>query len=338
MQKCDLLRLTSICNSAERIATIGQRPVQLTAYANKLVESIDACDTLIINCTDVATILKVLEQLNYDCTVMVLDCSSTNLLSSIRQFLDLKSNNFQYSRQMLVDGMREKSLLIKYSKKKTFRDRSDAITVFLVLRTGGPVYDSRYVNATASNIRANLTHAHEIVCITDNSSGITEVDRIVKMRHNWPKWWGKVELFREDVTKNDHCMFMDLDTVCIGNIDYLCSATDGFYGLRDFYNIQTFQTGVLKWDVSESTANIYNRFTTTDIAKYINKGDHEWIGENAENKRFLQDTFPGELSSYKKHLPHIQKKFMSPSVVCFHGDPRPHAVRDKFITDVWKYR
>lgn len=213
----------------------------------------------------------------------------------------------------------------------------EPITIFLVLRTGGDVYTSRYVNTTANNIRNHVTSKHEIVCITDNITGINSIDRVIKMKHNWPKWWGKVELFRDDVTQNSHCLFMDLDTVCVGNIDYLCSPNIGFFGLRDFNQASIFQTGVMKWNVSSSVHRIYHGFTMGNRTRYMNGGDHEWIGASAPDKKFLQDAFPGEICSYKKHLPHIYKKIINPSIVCFHGNPRPHTVKDAFITSVWKY-
>lgn len=337
MQKCDLDKLIAVCKSAKAIHIVGAIPAAAVPYRDIFTQDITKSDTVVISSSNVSDILTALNAVTNDCSILITDCSNPSTLSTVQQFLDVRAKNFQYSRQMLVDSVREKSLLIRHTTKKEYKDRSDEISIFLVLRTGGPVYDSRYVNATAANIRKFITHKHEIVCITDNSSGITEVDRIVKMRHDWPKWWGKIELFRDDVTKNSHCLFMDLDTVCVDNIDYLCKLSGGFYGLRDFYNIQTFQTGVMKWDTGQNS-HIYNKFTSTDITKYISKGDHEWIGEHATGKKFLQDEFPGEFCSYKKHLPHIHKKFVSPSVICFHGDPRPHTVKDKFITDVWKYK
>ena len=255
---------------------------------------------------------------------------------TIQQFLDEHCSNFQTSRQMLVNLIKEQSLMIRHTTKKQRDARTDAITIFLVLKTGGPVYDSRYVNATAQNIRNNVTHNAEIVCITDNATGINSVDRIVKMQHNWPKWWGKIELFRPDITANEHAMYIDLDTVCLGNIDYMCRATDGFYGLRDFYALDTFQTGLLKWDICDDTINIYEH-NKNDIHKYINKGDHELIGAVAKNKKFLQDAFPGEICSYKKHLGHLYKNYINPSIICFHGDPRPHTVKHDLITSAWKY-
>lgn len=338
MNKQDLKRINARILECTKFHIVGNRFQFHAAMANKWSDDITRCDLVVINDTNYNTIYNTLNALKYDCTIIICNFTESTLVTKILAYLDSKPNNFQYSRQMLIDGIREDSILIKYSVGKAFHDRTDPITVFLVLKTGGPVYDSRYVNATASNIRKHLTHSHEIVCITDNSTGIKEVDRVIKMQHNWPKWWGKVELFREGNTQNNHCLFLDLDTVCINNIDFICKPKDKFYGLRDFYTLDTFRTGVLKWETDDpSVTSIYNKFLDEDISKYMNKGDHEWIGSNASNKGFLRDTFPGEICSYKKHLAHIHRQFMNPSIVCFHGDPRPHTVKDSFIKNNWNF-
>ncbi len=215
--------------------------------------------------------------------------------------------------------------------------RTDPISIFIVLKTGGPVYNSRYVNTVARNIRSNVTYPHEIVCLTDDPSNITEVDRIVPMLHNYPKWWGKIELFREDITQNKHCLFIDLDTVICKNIDQLCATDGSFLALYDFYRPTVLQTGIMKWSVNKQSKDIYANFITTDFSKYIHRGDHEWIGKNVTNFKFLQHTLPDYICSYKKDLAYIAKGLKEPNIICFHGDPRPHTIKHDFITKHWKY-
>lgn len=338
MNKPDIARLKKLISLNQHIVLVGDKlPFPLDIPTEKIVLDINAATLVIFNTEEPTTVHMTLQTIKHACTVLICKFTRPSLVVPVQEFLDKNASYIQHSRQMIKDGHRETSLLVRISTYGTETIRHDPITIFLVLKTGGPVYDYRYVNATARNIRQHVTHPHEIVCITDNPDGITEVDRCVKLNNNWFKWWGKLEVFRHDVTTNKHCLFIDLDTVCIKNIDFLCRLNNGFYGLRDFYTLDTFQTGILKWDVNEDTIDIYNSFLLQDFSKYINSGDHEWTGVVAKNKKFLQDVFPGEFCSYKKHLAHITKKFMDPSIVCFHGDPRPHTIRHSFITDVWKY-
>lgn len=336
MTPSDIVKLGKLARDAKSIACIGIPPKPLLQYRDKF-GAVEECSLLVVCSKNEQEIIKVLSELKTACFIFVCDFEQIPNKQNIQNFLDTKCGSFQASRLMLVDGKREECLLARHDMSGLGNDRTDQISIFLVLKTGGVDYTSKYVNATANNIRSSVGYDSEIVCITDDASGINSVDRVVKMRHNWPKWWGKIELFREDITKNKHCLFMDLDTVCLKNIDFLCATAPGFYGIRDFYNLNTMQTGIMKWEVTDQSASIYHKFKNCDISKYISMGDHQWIGASVENPIFIQDKFPGEICSYKKHLAHIHKKFMDPSVVCFHGTPRPHTVRDAFITDVWKY-
>lgn len=218
--------------------------------------------------------------------------------------------------------------------------RTDQITIFLVLRSGGPDFDSRYVNATARSIKNNISYPHELVCLTDDPTDITEVDRIVPMLYNLPRWWGKIELFRSDITRNKHCLFIDLDTVICKTIDELCTLKGSFFAIRDFYHPSILQTGIMKWEVNKQSKDIYNNFITTDFSKYIHRGDHEWIGKNVKNPKFIQDRLPEYISSYKQDLAVIAKGIKTPNIICFHGIPRPHTldgIKYDFITKHWKY-
>lgn len=295
-------------------------------------------DLVIYNTYICSNFSKIIESLANDSTVFFMNYDKVDGKQGVEAAIDNNAACFQTSRQMMINGKRQEHLIVKYhNAPKKMSTRTDPISIFLVLKTGGSIYNSRYVNATATNIKNNVSYPHELVCLTDSYDGITSVDRLVKMRHDYPKWWGKVELFREDITKNKHCLFIDLDTVITKNIDNFCKLEGDFFGLRDFYNISSLQTGVMKWEIGQQSASIYNNFVTTDFSKYINKGDHEWIGQTVKSFDFLQDCLPGEICSYKKDLSYLCKKLKDPSIICFHGDPRPHTIQHDFITNHWKY-
>lgn len=340
-------KLVELIKAAESILVIGtsnmfiNRRVTMFATGKQVTGVLDPnarYDLIIINELSPSITAAALAHVKYSCNIFIGDYG-TNMHSKaiINKFIDANINQVQVSKQLMQNGCKERHLYIRYDSGMDQYTRDDPVSIFLVLKTGGDVFDHRYVNATAKSIKANITHPHEIVCLTDNPAGITEVDRIVLMRHNWPKWWGKIELFREGITKNKHCIFFDLDTAVIGNIDNLCKLPHEFLGIRDFYSLNILQTGIMKWEVGAHSKKIYEDFVSTDFSKYINKGDHEWVGSIVKNPAFLQDLLPGQICSYKKHLAHIAKNFMSPSIVCFHGEPRPHKVRDTFITEHWKY-
>lgn len=345
--KSDTKRIIEHARSAEKIYILGARPISIQAFFSKITTDAGEADLIIItdNLRHDKTI-TLLSSVNHKCNIIFFNYTFNPYVREVNNFLSNNSDKFTSSKRMLADNKkdREKTVLVvshptpEGNGLVALSSAFKKISIFLVLKTGG-VYDYRYVNATARNIRKHCTMPHEIVCLTDSSQGITEVDRIVPLKHNWNKWWGKIELFREDITDASECLFFDLDTVCMDSIDFLWTIDDDkFYGLRDFYRLDVLQTGLMRWKPSLKTHRIYSNFVNERMYDlYKNQGDHEYMGKVIRSSEFIQDAFPNKVVSYKKSLSGISKKTITPSIVCFHGEPRPHTIKHTFITDHWKY-
>lgn len=345
--KSDKKRVMEHARDAKKIFILGARPISIQSYFSKITTDANEADLIIItdNLRHDKTI-SLLSSINHKCNIILFNYTFNTYVKEVNQFLTNNSEQFTSSRRMLADNNKDREktvLVISHPVKEEDGEPKlssffKKITIFLVLKSGG-VYDYRYVNATARNIRNNCTMPHEIVCLTDSPYGITEVDRIVPLKHNWDKWWGKIELFREDITDASECIFFDLDTVCMNNIDFLWTLDDDkFYGLRDFYRLDILQTGIMRWKPSPQTHRIYSKFVNENLYNlYKNKGDHEYMGHIIRDSDFIQDAFPNKVVSYKKSVSAISKKTITPSIVCFHGEPRPHTIKHSFITDHWKY-
>lgn len=345
----DITRILTQAESAKNIFILGAKPVSLRHYFHKLSSNASECDFILI--TDNLRPEKIIQFLNtvhHKCIIIIYNYTFKDYTTKINNYLNNNLDRFIVSKQQLIDnnGNKEKTLFICSvgdsipSIESSVNSISNKkITIFLVLKNGGGVYDYRYVNATAKNIREQCTKNVDITCLTDDFTGITQVDRVIKLKNNWHKWWGKIEVFRDDISQNDECIFMDLDTVCYNNIDFLWNIEDdNFYGLRDFYRLDTFQTGLMRWKQNDNMFQLYNKFVSDDLySKYKSMGDHEYIGKTSIKKHYLQDIFPNKIVSYKRTLPYLSKELITPDIICFHGDPRPHTIKHKFITDKWKY-
>lgn len=235
----------------------------------------------------------------------------------------------------------------KSSKADTKTPRNSdkpEVTIAMVLRSGGDTYIPKYVNALARNIAKHTTVPYKLVVLTDFSSGFDMdfVDEIIPLKHKFAGWWSKIELFRPDIYSTERVVYFDLDTVVVANIDHLLKAKSYFTGIRDLYHLSFLQTGVMFWN-SKYHHHLYSEFLTNppiNIAKH-NEGDAKWIRNHLYDYDYLQDKFPGTLVSFKAHcLNKSTKKITIPqgaSVICFHGNPRPHTIKDSIITDHWKY-
>lgn len=260
---------------------------------------------------------------------------------AITEFLGQFSHRIEVTRQRIVNGHKEQRLTLRFRSHnlKSHAIQIEPISIAIVMKTGGDTFDYKYVNAIAGNIKKFISVPHKVVCLTDNVSGIDRklVDVIKPLRHNLPKWWSKMELFHSENFDTSKVLYFDLDTVIVDNIDHIAKLDCDFIGIRDFYDLFTLQTGMMMWKNGQYD-HIFQKFIANKD-KVLNTlhGDHEWIGKNIGSYEFMQDIYPNHIISYKKHNP-SKKMPEHAKVICFHGNPRPHAVNDQFVIDNWKYK
>lgn len=152
----------------------------------------------------------------------------------------------------------------------------------------------------------------------------------IKLEDGWPGWWSKIELFGPRFEKYRPCLYLDLDTYIMGNIeDLLAFESDEFWMLRDFNVPAQGQSAVML--LPKDTSQIYERFKAHAEAymkMYRAGGDQIFLGTFPF--RFLQDRFDG-IKSYKRHG---LKEKPEGRIICFHGYPKPHET-EGWARDVW---
>ena len=214
------------------------------------------------------------------------------------------------------------------------------IKVALVYKVGGDFAGADVVRLTAS-IRKHLTIPHEIICLTDSEiKGSLFADKVIKLKHNWPGWWSKLELFALE----GPLLYFDLDTVIIDNINKLAESIfnlrSNFIILRDFYKPETMNSSIMGWRYNArfvydgfleylTVHNFIKRGDLISLPDY--RGDQDFIFAAIENKQNsgpgfwwqgIQDEFPG-IRSYKIDVRYRQVP-AGTNVICFHGKPRPN--------------
>lgn len=161
-----------------------------------------------------------------------------------------------------------------------------------------------------------------IVCLSDQPVPGVET---VALRTSLPGWWAKMEAFDTSLIGGD-VLLMDLDTVVI-ELPKMPARTTV---LADFYRPKQMGSGFMFLEAADR-ARCWDAFRR-DPAKHMRACTH-WpkLGDQG----FLQDYIGGaekwgaEVRSYKVHcragVPAGTK------VVCFHGQPRPWAVKDAWV-------
>lgn len=223
------------------------------------------------------------------------------------------------------------------------------ITIALVLKSGGP-YTPDYVVRLANSIQRNSTVPPRIVCLSDVEFAVPNVE-IIPLKHGWPGWWSKIELFRPDIALSN-TVYMDLDTIVVGNIDNLLSlaAKNEFYVLRGFNQriglpprSVNFATGIMIGGFS-TLPDVYRSFAA-DPLHHISVERTNW---RHGDQGFISDITGVDIPSIQSKLPDnyiVGRKITNDGssipkearVVCWSGEPRLHELtRMNKVTDFWR--
>jgi hypothetical protein len=193
------------------------------------------------------------------------------------------------------------------------------LSIACVLRSGGD-FDAHWVRALEAGVRAHLPpvlrKAVRFVCLSDVD---VPCERI-PLLHDWPRWWPKLELFRPGLFSG-RVLYLDLDTLVVGDLSALCHYRGPFAMLADFYRvrkgIKEGESGVMAWTPGPHTAAIYQAYT--DGKDPAGDRDGHYIRSRVRHQ-YLQDLYPGQIVSLKVHAK--KKPPRGARLVCGHGPPR----------------
>lgn len=183
-------------------------------------------------------------------------------------------------------------------------------------------------------LRRQLPDSHDLLCLTDSPDEFNEDEGIVPiaLRHDWDRWWSKMELYRDDLENlADKLVYLDLDTAIVGDVTFLFQSVHHIVTLSNFFYPDHLATGVVVYRPG-SVNYLYDRFSSNPDAyrKAAGSfGDQKAVEILAEDAPRVQDIWPGKVVSYKEHC--CRKRngndFVgvpeNANVICFHGRPRP---------------
>lgn len=205
------------------------------------------------------------------------------------------------------------------------------IQVLAVCKSGAE-YDAEWVRKLKDGVVRNLTIPHEFKCLSD-----IEVPNRIPLRHKWPGWWSKLEVFREVTGPT---LYLDLDSVIVGNIDHLTKQDLDFCAIRNFHDPNMIGSAVM-W-FRKPMRHVYDRFCEKPfkwIEYHERKRDGPYLGDQAfiwDALRRDVDTFDMEkcgIVSYKFHckqgLPNNAR------LVCFGGKPKAYEVKADWLERHW---
>lgn len=210
------------------------------------------------------------------------------------------------------------------------------LQVICVLRSGG-VYTPEWVRKLRDGVARNINRPHVFNCLSDVP---VDCNRI-PLKHDWPSWWAKIELFKQGVIDGP-TLYLDLDTVITGPVNILPSSPD-FAMLQSFWVPDMVGSGVMWFSGENVPHKVYEKFAKQPKA-YIKHHERNangvYVGDQAfisdclgeENIPRINDYLPG-IKSYKMHC--TRRLPADASIVCFHGRPRPTEVDHDWMKQHW---
>ena len=122
-------------------------------------------------------------------------------------------------------------------------------------------------------------------------------------------------------------VYIDLDTLIVGNIDWLLTYNGKFAGIEDLGSVNKhqphlkgqLQSGMLAFSTA-ALAWVWMEFLLkhNSITKKY-RGDGEYLNALMFNRDLLQNIYPNQIRSYKYQV--YPDKIERASVICFHGRP-----------------
>jgi hypothetical protein len=206
------------------------------------------------------------------------------------------------------------------------------LTVWAVCKSGAE-YDAEWVRKLKAGVTRNLTVPHEFKCLSD-----IDVPGRVPLRHKWPGWWSKLEVFRE---AKGPSLYLDLDTVVTGNIDHLTDLPMDFAAIQNFHDENMIGSAVM-W-FKKPMVEVYEKFCEKPfrwIEYHDRKRDGPYLGDQAfiwDSMGRKVETFDMEKMGIKSFKFHCREGLPKDTrVVCFGGKPKATEVKANWLSEHWK--
>ena len=187
----------------------------------------------------------------------------------------------------------------------------------------GDKFTPQYVNRLCYGVQRNSTVPFTFHCFTEDSTGIDPQIQIHPLTH--PEivgWWQKLFLFSGDINIKGRMLFIDLDTLIVGNIDKYITHDKGFTLMQDLWKKGTnVGSAIMNFEVGKHQY-LWDNFKDdhrAHIRLFHPHGDQKWIQKHQTERLYWQTMYPNEIVSFKSHcragVPADAK------IICYHGKP-----------------
>lgn len=204
--------------------------------------------------------------------------------------------------------------------------------VTIVCVNVGPKYPMEYVAILRDMVTRHLpTGQYTFACLTDRPDELPAGVLPLSADPALPGWWQKVKLFDPALGLSGRIVYFDLDVAITGRLDDLIATP----GIIQDWHYPAYNSSVMVWDAGDH-ADIWSRFTPADMERPSDLAPGAiWTDQDWMYRLGGWNTFPSAWCvSYRSHA--VAWPPRHASVVCFHGEPKPHQVKDGWVPQSWK--
>ena len=127
----------------------------------------------------------------------------------------------------------------------------DTNEIHVVSVNGGINILQSYVNRLYGMVVRNLSLSHTFHCLTEESGGIHEGVNILPLPDtDYEGWWIKLMLFQRDFFGlRGRIIYLDLDIVITGNIDFLAEDNVGLSIIKNWSRNRMWNSSVMSFTI-----------------------------------------------------------------------------------------
>jgi len=195
----------------------------------------------------------------------------------------------------------------------------------------GQKFEPEYVHRLQRAVALNLKLPHDFAVVTDAPQKYH--CRTLPAMDNLKGYWQKVTLFapeREEQYRGNRILYLDLDTVVMGDISELLTHPATFIALKDQL-LPMINSSVMCWNFDEFR-HVYANFNPDEIPEWT-RGDQEYTNSQVW-ATYAQELFgEAQYPDFKENLKH-REPISGEKLVWFHGVPHPHTLQ--WVQDLWR--